>query len=125
MSVQCNSCGSIHEDYAELARHISTSKKGHRRGKKWAASFLLKVKKLNQKKEPFDRIPLSEEDKENRREIRQQVQLSGVKKMVNTLCPHCKKGHSEAIEVEYVNSPTAWKTPRGTLNILCAGCRRD
>ena len=95
-----------------------------KKGKKWAAKYLLRVNQLNSKKEYEDKIPLSEEDKQNRREL-MNIQLSGQKKMVNTMCPHCKKAHAEALEVEYANSPFAWKSTKGSfIMVLCAGCRR-
>lgn len=125
MSVQCNSCGQDFDEFVDLAKHImGESKRTHRHGRKWAASLLLKVRKLDSKKELKERVPLSEEDKENRREIQRQVQLSGAKSFVNTICPKCKTRHAEALEVEYVRSPLAWKTLQGTLLIMCAGCRR-
>ena len=124
MSEICNSCGEWFDDYTELARHIAGAKTGHKKGKKWAAKYLLRVNQLNSKKEYEDKIPLSEEDKQNRREL-MNIQLSGQKKMVNTMCPHCKKAHAEALEVEYANSPFAWKSPQGSfIMVLCAGCRR-
>ena len=97
MSDICNSCGEWFDDYTELARHIAGAKTGHKKGKKWAAKYLLRVNQLNSKKEYEDKIPLSEEDKQNRREL-MNIQLSGQKKMVNTMCPHCKK---ELTEVHY------------------------
>lgn len=123
MSVECHACHAWFEDYTELALHISSEKTGHRKGKKWAASLLLKVRQLDSKKDMKERTPLSEEDKENRREIQRSVELSGAKYMVNTICPKCKSRHAETLEVEYVRSPLAWKTLQGTLIILCARCR--
>jgi hypothetical protein len=126
MSVTCHSCGNFFEDYTELARHIAGSTKGHRKGKKWAAQLLLRVKQLDKKAEFQERIenrtPLSEEDKQARRSNK--LELSGVKKMMNTQCPHCKTLHVETVEVEHTQSTLAWKTPKGTLLILCARCRR-
>ena len=121
MSVDCRACGQFFEDYGELAQHIAGEKRGHKKGKKWAAAYLLKVRQLNQRKDLKERVPLSEEDKENRRELR--VELSGVKKMTNTQCPKCKSPHAEALEIEYVKSPLIWATSRGTPLILCARCR--
>lgn len=125
MSVQCNSCGQFFDEFTDLARHISESpKRTHKYGRKWAAKLLLQVRRLDSKKDFKERTPLSEEDKENRREIQRSIQLSGAKSMVNTICPKCKTRHAEALEVEYVRSPLAWKTIQGTLLIMCAGCRR-
>jgi hypothetical protein len=121
VSVECNACHDFFEDYGELAQHIAGQKKGHRKGKIWAAKFLLKVRKLDARKDLKERVPLSEEDKENRRELR--VELSGVTKMTNTQCPKCKSPHAEALEIEYVKSPLIWATSRGTPLILCARCR--
>ena len=126
MTVQCNSCGADFETFTELAQHITISpKRTHKYGRVWAAKLLTQVTRLNKKQESFDRIPLSEEDKENRRELKAQVKLSGEKSMVNTICPKCKTRHVEVLEVEYARSPLAWRTAQnGTLIILCAGCRR-
>jgi uncharacterized protein YnzC (UPF0291/DUF896 family) len=124
MSVVCHQCHSDFETYTELAQHI-ISKKNHRKGRKWASSLLLKVNQLNKKKDFENRTPLTEEEKETRREIRQQTQLSGARKMVNTLCPQCKRHSAQSIEVEYANSQQAWRTINGTLRILCMGCRRN
>ena len=123
MSVTCHQCNESFDEYSELAVHIM-SKKSHRKGRKWAAKLLSQVNRLDQKKEFEGREPLSEEDKENRRELREQSRLSGVRTMVNTVCPKCKNWHAESLEVEYVQSPFTWKTPQGTLMIMCIRCRR-
>lgn len=130
MSVDCHSCHEWLEDYHELAVHIMKpeNRRSHRKTRIWAAKFLTRAKSLDAKASAKalreGRTPLSEEDKENRREIIKSIQLSGAKSMVNTICPKCKTRHAEALEVEYVRSPHSWKTLQGTLLIMCAGCRR-
>ena len=125
MSVTCNSCGDTFETYTELAVHISTSsKKTHKHGRIWAAKLILRTNQLDKKKDFGNRVPLTEQEKENKREVSNIVQLSGQKTYVNAKCPQCKRIHSETIEVEFARSQTAWKF-KDFFMILCGGCRRN
>ena len=108
-------------DWHELALHITQSKKGHSRGKKWAASVLTNVNQLNQKRDLPQRVPLTEEQKEARKESKQD--LSGHEVMVLTLCPKCNKVTSQVVPEEYANSKRAWRATNGTLFILCIRCK--
>jgi hypothetical protein len=118
---ECLSCHQNFKDWAELALHISTSKSNHRKGKKWAAGVLLNVKKLNKKKDAPQRIALTEQEKENKADCKEE--LSGRESVVVTICPSCKQKSSQSIPTEYVESNTVWKS-RGLLVINCFNCRK-
>ena len=120
MSVQCFCCNAIFEDYQELANHVRKAKTGHRKSKKWAAKVLLNVNRLNQKKEFQQRTPLTEEQKESYQETKRE--LSGTMQNVIALCPRCQIPHREQLPTEFIKSEQAWKTPKGTLFILCQSC---
>lgn len=114
----CHSCNKSFESYHDLALHISTSKKGHRRGKKWAAKFLL----LNGKRDrPTNKGSQGEVSQEARDSTKRE--LSGETENVLTICPKCKQGHREVLPVEYSQSPTAWQI-KGILSVLCAAHRK-
>ncbi len=121
MPVQCFCCGATFEDYAELAKHVSASKKGHRKSKKWAADYMLKTRQLNQKRDLPQRIPLTEEQKDNYQETKRE--LSGEYENVICLCPRCKLGHREQVPTEYSHSEQAWRSPKGTLMMICQRCK--
>ena len=121
MSVQCFCCNAIFEDYQELANHVKNSKTGHRKSKKWAAKVLLNVTRLNQKKELQQRTPLTAEQKESYQETKRE--LTGTQQNIITYCPSCKQGHRENLPSEFIKSEQAWRTPRGTLIILCQNCK--
>ncbi len=116
----CLSCNQSFPDYKELALHIQTTKKGHRKGKKWAAKYLMRVRQLNKKKELNGRIPLTEEQKEAKASIHRE--LSGENENVLTICPHCKKGHREVLPVEFSQSRDAWRV-KDKLVVLCGSCQ--
>lgn len=123
--IPCRYCTFKAKDYGELARHIKQSKKGHRWGKKWAASYLTKVRILNQKRDLPQRIPMSPDQKEAYNEAKEEThrELSGKTRSETTVCPKCKRPHNEIIPVEYSESPRAWRSPAGMLVILCFQCR--
>ena len=108
-------------DWHELALHITQSKKGHSRGKKWAASVLTNVNQLNQKKDLPQRVPLTDEEKAAKKDSRQE--LSGGMVTVLTLCPKCNKVTHQAVPVEFAQSKRAWRATNGTLFILCIRCK--
>ena len=108
-------------DWHELALHITKEKKGHSRGKTWAAKVLTNVNQLNQKRDLPQRVPLTEEQKEARKESKQD--LSGKERMVLTLCPKCNKVTSQVVPEEYAQSKRAWRASNGTLFITCEKCK--
>jgi len=117
----CRICNQDFEyDWHSLAKHISISKKGHRAGKKWAAKYLLQVNRLNAKRDLPQRVPLTEEQKEARRDLRREI--SGDTQRVLTLCPHCKSQAVSVLPVEYTQSPIAWRQ-NNNLVVLCEPCR--
>ncbi len=120
MTVICHSCQAEFDDYEALAKHISSSKQGHRKGKRWAANYLLKSRALNQKK-LFNSSPLTQEDRENRESTKREI--SGETEWILTVCPHCKKGHREQLPREFIESSVAWRTSRGTLIVNCSACQ--
>ena len=122
MSVVCHSCGDFFEDYTELAQHISSAKTKHRKGKKWAAKYLLRVNFLNQKRDLKPRTPLTEQQKENR--VSTFVELSGQNEIVSTFCSHCKSRTRQALPIEYTRSNTAWRNKQGTLVVSCPTCQK-
>lgn len=123
ITITCHSCQQDFPDYESLAKHISSSKKGHQKGKRWASHYLLKTRALNLKKQPFTSNPLTQEDKENRESTKRD--LSGETEYILAVCPMCKKGHREQLPIEFVESPMAWRTSKGTLIVNCSICQRD
>ncbi len=121
MSVLCNSCNQHFAAYKELALHISSSRKGHRKGKKWASAYLFKVNALNKRGIENNRIPLTKEDKENRMDSKRV--LCGEEEYVLAVCPHCKKGHREMLPIEFSQSPSAWRI-KDNLVVMCQNCGR-
>ncbi len=119
MAVECHSCQQIFADYGELALHIASSKKGHRKGKKWASNYLMRTRVLD-KKNGY-RTPLTEQDRENKRDA--QRELSGEIKYVPTVCPQCHQGQRQQLPIEYVESNSAWKI-RGEFVVICNNCGR-
>lgn len=118
----CYSCNppSTHPDFGALALHIMSTK-GHKKGRKWAAKYLminnLSPEKRNGKQQ--GRIILTEEQKESKRDSR--YQLSGENEVVVTICPKCKTGRKLALPVEFTGSPVAWRI-KGLFAVLCSVC---
>jgi hypothetical protein len=116
----CISCHAEFPDFKELALHISCSKTGHRKGKRWAAKYIaingLSAKAKGQK---YDRIALTADQKESKKDCR--VTISGINKVADTVCPKCKLKLRQLLPVEYVQSPMAWRK-ENRLAILCVGC---
>ena len=125
MLVECHTCHITFPDYHALAVHISSNKKGHARGKKWAAKFLL-VNGLSAKnrlgKIQTERTPLTDQQKENIEDC--QRELSGETELVKTICPNakCRRITTQHIPVEHAQEPLAWRSA-GTLVIQCEYCR--
>ena len=118
----CHTCHAELADFKELALHISTTR-GHRKGKKWAANFLMKgnerpeIKKIavNPDYEP------TEVGNENRRKAVKE--LSGDTEYAYTICRTCKRTGRELLPAEFVHSDTAWKIG-DKLAVNCQGCSR-
>ncbi len=120
MTITCHSCAQSFVDYRELAIHIAASRKGHRKGKIWAAKYLLRTRALDTKK--FEgRRPLTESDKANKASTKRV--LSGETKDVLAVCPVCYKRHHEVLPVEYTESSQAWRQGH-SLVVMCSSCRR-
>lgn len=119
MSVLCNSCHAIFEDYGELARHILASKKGHKRGKMWAAKYLNRHVINKRFFENNGCSPLTAEDTKNKQDTKRV--LSGQQRSMETFCPKCKKINRAVLEAEYVANPLAWRIG-GRLVKLCISC---
>ncbi len=117
----CHSCQESFPDFESLAKHISSSKKGHRKGKRWAANYLFKVKQLNSKKE-FNHTPESPEDRENKLSCIRE--LSGETQFVKIICPSCKTFNQANLPVEYIQSKEAWRSKSGILVVNCLDCQK-
>lgn len=119
MAIKCFYCDATFDDYRELALHVSSAKKGHRRGKKWAAKYLL-INKLSPNKKHFEHrytSPDADRDRRNRESVI--MELSGVTRLVATFCPACKSNSYQNLPVEYTDSPFAWLSPTGAYQIIC------
>lgn len=123
MAEQCLNCHKYFEDYRELALHILSNKKTHRRGLKWAARYMTRQNQLDRKVSLQDRVRTSmdEDDRQNLRDSRRI--LSGRFKYAKTLCLRCKKIITQQLPVEYTDSPYAWRI-QGVLVANCEGCRK-
>jgi hypothetical protein len=118
----CNQCQEPFDDYESLAHHIVENKKSHKRGRAWALRYLathnLSQKALKGKLE--GRSPLTSEQREAKQSTVRE--LSGQLKYVPTFCPKCKSHEYQKLEIEYVESPHAWRMS-GELVKLCVDCR--
>ncbi len=121
MSPLCLTCRQVFPDYKELARHISRSKNGHRKGKRWAARYLLNQraldKKVSKKKRPH--IALTEQEKENKKSLKRE--LAGKTVNVKVKCPRCKVEGMYEFPMEYAESEESWKVG-DTMMKLCLKC---
>lgn len=115
----CNTCHQPFEDYKELAKHIIINKKTHKKGRLWASKFLSKQQLLDKKRANTERIPLTEQDKENKLNTRRDV--SGETTTTLAICPKCNREHFYTFPIEYVQSPTAWKRNNSIVK-LCSVC---
>ena len=117
--INCLSCGQEFGNYQELALHISVSREGHRRGKKWAAKYMSRHIINKRDVELGGRVPLTTEQKINKEDTRRE--LSGDTEYVNTICIKCNKPSRPLLEAEYVNSHQAWRIGDRLVK-LCVGC---
>ena len=116
---ECNNCGYSCAEFKDLAKHIVANKKSHRRGVKWASSFLLKVQFLNQKQDlNGGRIALTDEQKEAKQNA--QREISGRIKFVETVCPRCKSGQRQTLPIEFADDPFTWRKNK----VLVVNCNR-
>lgn len=115
----CHSCDKSFPDYRELALHILSTKKGHRKGRRWAAKYLSHLNALARKELNHGRSELTEADRENKRSTIRV--LSGESVFVEALCPHCKRKSRQNLPIEYAESKEAWRS-KGSLVVLCQSC---
>lgn len=79
-----------------------------------------KLKQIGQKKEFEPRQALTPEQLEAKHEAK--YELSGQTKYVPIICPRCKTGSRQFLEIEHVDNPEALR--QGNCYIkLCEGCR--
>lgn len=118
-TVSCFSCQppTYHANYGKLAVHIMATK-GHRKGRKWAAKYLMLHGKRNGHNNQ-GRIPLTEGQHEAKQSSR--YQPSGKTEVVQTICPKCKRGQKLGLPVEFTESPTAWRI-KDFFAVLCSVC---
>jgi len=120
--IKCLSCNhEPFETYRDLAKHIVSSRKGHRRGKRWASKYLLFNGLSPQKRRGRQtRVALTEGEKTNREDTRRE--LSGTTEFVTTLCIKCGNAVRQGLPAEYVQSQDAWRE-KGYLVAMCPVCR--
>lgn len=78
------------------------------------------VRRLNQKKDLPQRLPLTEQQKENKKEMAREV--SGQYREVIAICPGCKGQYKTSIELEHFENKEAWLI-KGKPIIYCERCR--
>lgn len=121
MTEFCRTCNYSCEDFTMLAKHIIQNKRTHKKGLKWASSFLTKAKILNRKPDlSSGRTPLTEEQKQAKQDSHRI--LSGIEKTVMTYCPGCNHKVPQRLPVEFIQSNFAWKN-NNLLMINCVNCR--
>jgi hypothetical protein len=118
-------CAVCKEDFGvewnDLAKHILKQKDSmHKRGRRWAHKVLTNAKKLNQKRDMPGRIPLTEQQKENKKEMKRVV--SGMEEPVIAICPNCKNKHRVKLAIEHIRYEHAWMI-NGRYAVICADCR--
>jgi hypothetical protein len=121
MTVFCNTCHQSFESYKELALHIITNKKTHKKGRLWASKYTMKQRALDMKTTIQNRnhTPLTEQDRENKKDTRRE--LSGRLINTNTICPACKKTGVHQFEIEYIKDPDTWRMGNNFVR-LCPRC---
>jgi len=118
----CHSCGDVFEDFHALALHISSSRKGHRKGKRWAAKYLAgrtlrpEIKRIAENPD-HENTEFGEENRANAKR-----EISGDNEYTQTICPNCHIPARQLIPVEYIQSDNAWRE-KGVLVLDCQGCR--
>ena len=122
---ECKTCGKNCEDFKALAQHIISNKSTHH-SQKWAASFVMNVQYLDQKVSKqaklSGRVPLTEQESQNKDDARREV--SGIEKNLMVFCPCCNQTYPSKIPVEFIQSPIAWRNDNKLLMVNCVNCRR-
>lgn len=118
---QCFTCHVVFGDFKALALHVFENKSTHSKSLKWAAKVLTNVERLNQKQDFSGRAPLTEEEREAKREA--QRQISGEMRSATCTCPHCQRRFQQRIEVEHYFNPLAWRK-NGSIMLMCEVCKR-
>lgn len=113
--ISCRECGEPCKDWADLAHHIV---KERHKDRQWALRFLAQK---NNVRDFSPRTPLTEEQKELRKEMVREV--SGQESFQDTVCPNCKKLNKQRLPVEYVEDYEAWRNSKGHLIVMCEGCK--
>ncbi len=117
----CNQCHEPFDNYIDLAKHILTNKKTHRKSVKWAMSFKLKHAMFEPAGKVEGKIPLTAEQRESKADS--QRILSGEAQYCTILCPSCNLSYPERLPIEYTKSNTAWKS-NGMFLVNCQHCRK-
>lgn len=117
----CHSCQQPFADFKALALHIASSKKGHRKGKMWAAKYLSNQRALDMKTTMQNRnhTPLTQQEKDNKANAHRE--LSGKVVNTDTICPHCKRQGISQLPIEYAHSSEAWRAGKCLVK-LCISC---
>lgn len=118
---QCFTCHEVFDDFKALARHCVENKSTHGKSLKWAAKVLTNVERLNQKQDFSGRAPLTEEEREAKRECVRE--LSGELKSTMCICPRCQRRFPQRVELEHYSNPLAWRK-NGSIMLMCEACRR-
>ena len=112
----CHTCHKEFENFKELALHISRVK--HKKGRKWAANFIMKVQERPEIKkvaENPDYVPTEYGD-ENRRNAKRE--LSGENEYAPTICPTCDRKSRQLLPVEFIHNSQAWQI-NGVYVVSC------
>jgi hypothetical protein len=117
---QCHDCFEEFEGYPELAQHIVSQRKTHKRKSViWAEIFLSKRDSV---KEFKPRQPMSDGLKEIAKDCVRE--LSGRVQEVRTVCPDCHAASNRKLEVEFLQDDV-WRNSLGSFVVLCENCRSN
>lgn len=123
MTINCHYCDYSCESFEKLAKHVISSGNSHRKGLKWANTYLLKVNILNQKQDKPEHIALTEEEHEAKENC--QRELSGELSNSLIICPSCKTHNRTMLPTEHANNPYAWKNENGEYYVNCPNCKKN
>jgi hypothetical protein len=122
----CLSCGAELEDFQSLAMHISAKK--HRKGKMWAAKYLMVNPLSAKQKRPeikhiaqdpdYKRTEFGNDNREKAVRV-----LSGENEYVNTHCPVCNRGSRMLMPQEYIEDSFIWRNSKGLVITSCQVCQ--
>jgi GTP cyclohydrolase FolE2 len=124
VEIVCRTCGKDDfNNWGELANHKLDSKdKAHRKdksGRIWAANYKYKHIIMKQNDKERYHTPLTDEDRIAKEDTRRE--LSGVSRIVATMCPRCKAGSRLTLETEHTDNPQAWRIGKCFVK-LCNNC---